>query len=180
MNETRIRIKCLGVQTVCFGITGSPDRIVEMVRAIPHRLDGPLSLEQFMPNETDSERWRTRDGIAGWPEGDVQLELFAVCFGQTLTNWSTMLEATSSIPPEFRRAGLPHLATFFSVRALADLRRQGILFLETTDEDSLWRKEHYGLNSLRLDCRSGPRPLNANSIHACRCADHWFLFAIDS
>jgi len=179
-----IRIVSLGVQTIRFGVRGDTERGRKLVGDFHHWLgEAGLDISRFEPSrEQDPERYRSRVGIGGWLEDEEgkerQAELLAANFGIDLPDYAAMLEAAAAAKEleDCLRGGFPHLATQFSVEKVDALYRLGILWLETTDENSLWRSDYGYLCAPYLYCYPYYRRLSACWVEHKRYAYDWFLF----
>lgn len=175
------KIISLGEYPIQCGVKGDANRIKAMVGSFNHWLgDDGLNPDRFAVDmKRDPERWRERAGIEGWPEGERKFELFAVNFGIGFPNYEAMLDeaSTDSSLAELQRGGFPHLSPFFSVEKVAMLySKHGILWLEATDENSLWRGGDGSLYAPCLYCVPFCRRLGAYHVGGDRSANDWFLF----
>jgi hypothetical protein len=176
-----IKIIDLGEHLIQFGVKDDTNRIREMVGEFTHWLlgDAGLDTSRFAASESDPERWRSRAGIEGWLEGERKFELFAVNFGIGFTNYEAMLNeaSTDSTLAGLQRGGFPHLQSFFSAEKVVWLYDEhGILWLEATDENSLWRCGVGRLFAPYLNCRPVDRHLSVCHVGRDRDAIGWFLF----
>ena len=169
----------LGMQAVQFGVRDDPERIRKLVGEFKHWLDAGLDPNRFVMSPNDPKRWRSRGGLNIWPEGEKQLELWAVNFGIVLPNYPALLEEASSLPADYQRGGFCHLATHFSVEKVVALYEQGIRWLEATDENSLWRCDDGDLYAPYVVCDPNVRYLSAYWVENERFASGWFLFACE-
>jgi hypothetical protein len=175
------KIISLGGHLIQCGVKGDANRVRTMVGGFNHWLgDDGLDPNRFaVDTKNDPERWRSRAGIEGWPEGERKFELFAVNFGIGFPNYEAMLDEASTDPTlaDLKRGGFPHLSPFFSVEKVRALYEEhGIPWLEATDENSLWRDGGGGLCAPYLYCRPYYRSLVAYHVGRDRLAVGWFLF----
>lgn len=166
----------LGVQTVRFGVRGDPKRIKRLVGETKHCLDNELDPNRFAMSENDPEPWRSRKGITSWPEDDKQFELFAVSFDTNLPDYTALLKEANSLSADYQSGGFCHLAAHFSVEKMDAMYGQGISYIETTDEDSLWRSDDGCLYAPELLCTPTCRSIGACWVGYDRPAGSWFLF----
>ena len=175
------KIISLGEYLIQCGVKGDANRVRTMVGGFNHWLgDDGLDPNRFaVDTKNDPERWRSRAGIEGWPEGERKFELFAVNFGIGFPNYEAMLDEASadSTLAELQRGGFPHFQPFFSVEKVKWLYDEhGIPWLEATDENSLWRGDGGSLYAPCLGCDPRYRGLDAFHVGDGRGAVDWFSF----
>jgi len=172
-----LKIAGLGVHPIQFGVKGDDERIRTLVGGFKSWLDAERDPSRFAVRDDDPEQWKRRVGIDGWPEGEKQVELLAVNFGNPLPNYAALLNEVNTDPAlgDCKKGGFPHLATHFSIDKADALHEQGIPWLEVTDENSLWRDDDGSLYAPFLYCDPDYRSLNACWVGSKRGAVDWFL-----
>jgi len=137
-----VRREVIGVD---FGESGDPRRIATIVGQIPYWY-ADLGPNQFVPAESDPMPWRSRAGLAAWPEGEVEKEVAVIKPNRYFPDYA-QLNAFVDELTDFERLLFPWLTV---VPPWADeLYRKGIWRVVVTHPDSLRR---YAVGDLGVPC----------------------------
>ncbi len=170
----------LGRYVVHFGISGDSDRVKKLIGQFPHQLGERLGPEYFGVNENDPEPWCWRKGIAGWPEGDRQVDLVAAIFSDQHSSYKDiqdMIKIEEELA-ELQQGSLPHLLAYLGTIDIKKVRtKQQRTFpnLVAPDVNSLWRSQS-GLHTMELCWTRNKCFLTSSSIVLPYC-NTCFLFA---